>query len=483
MLDLGVPVGKGYNALRPESHDGLCILESDLGLDGNQGERAGDRIIDGYPCEKGSHPWQVALLRGDQLHCGGVLVSERWVLTAAHCKMGQYIVHLGSDKIGDRSAQRIKASRSFRHPGYSTRTHVNDIMLVRLDRPVKMSSKVQKVKFSSHCEPPGTSCTVSGWGTTTSPDVTFPSDLMCSDVKLISSRDCKKVYKDLLGKTMLCAGIPDSKTNTCNGDSGGPLVCKDTLQGLVSWGTYPCGQPNDPGVYTQVCKYSRHLEVRLGKHNLRLTENFQRQISVDRTIIHPRYNPDTHDHDIMMVHLKYAVDFSEKIQPLLLKKDCSEENHSCQILGWGKKGNGDFPDTIQCAHVQLVSLEECERAYPGKITQSMVCAGDKKEGNDACQGDSGGPLVCGDHLRGLVSWGNSPCGSKKKPGVYTDVCVHTRWIQSVMKNKFSHHDPDALSHRIPPLFLTGLLELYLAFGGGSLHLLPSVCGEKLCDGS
>uniref|UniRef100_A0A8C0W1G6 Peptidase S1 domain-containing protein n=1 Tax=Castor canadensis TaxID=51338 RepID=A0A8C0W1G6_CASCN len=90
-------------------------------------------------------------------------------------------------------------------------------------------------------------------------EATFPKNLMCSDVNLISSTDCKKVYKDLLGKTMLCAGIKDSKTNTCNGDSGGPLVCNDSLQGIVSWGTFPCGQPNDPGVYTQVCKYTNWI--------------------------------------------------------------------------------------------------------------------------------------------------------------------------------------------------------------------------------
>ncbi|KAM4825315.1 kallikrein-7 [Thomomys bottae] len=232
-----------------------------LGITGqeDQGDKSGERIIDGYPCEKGSHPWQVALLRNSQLHCGGVLVHPRWVLTAAHCKMSQYTVQLGSDQIGDRKAQKIKATKSVRHPGYSTKTHANDLMLIMLNKSVRMSATVKKVNLPTRCEPPGTSCTVSGWGTTTSPDATFPKNLMCSDVKLISAQDCKKVYKDLLGKTMLCAGIPDSKTNTCNGDSGGPLVCNDTLQGIVSWGTFPCGQPNDPGVYSQVCKYTRWI--------------------------------------------------------------------------------------------------------------------------------------------------------------------------------------------------------------------------------
>nr|XP_020015534.1 kallikrein-7 [Castor canadensis] len=239
----------------------FLLLFFALGTKGQEGQddRGGDRIIDGYPCEQGSHPWQVALLNGNQLHCGGVLVNEHWVLTAAHCKMSQYNVQLGSDQIGDKKAQIIKATKSVRHPGYSTKTHANDLMLVRLSSPVKMSSTVKKVNLPTRCEPPGTSCTVSGWGTTTSPIATFPKNLMCSDVNLISSTDCKKVYKDLLGKTMLCAGIKDSKTNTCNGDSGGPLVCNDSLQGIVSWGTFPCGQPNDPGVYTQVCKYTNWI--------------------------------------------------------------------------------------------------------------------------------------------------------------------------------------------------------------------------------
>ncbi|KAM5296728.1 kallikrein-7-like [Glossophaga mutica] len=234
----------------------IPLLSLALGAAGQGGQDTEDRIINGVPCPRGSHPWQVALLKGSQLHCGGVLVSPQWVLTAAHCKMSEYNVHLGNDHLDSKRAQRIKATKSFVHPSYSTQTHENDIMLVKLSQPAKMSSSVNRVNLPSRCDAPGTSCTVSGWGTTTSPDVSFPSELMCTDVKLVSSQECKKVYKDLLGKSMLCAGIPNSKSNACNGDSGGPLVCRGTLQGLVSWGTFPCGQPNDPGVYTQVCKFT-----------------------------------------------------------------------------------------------------------------------------------------------------------------------------------------------------------------------------------
>lgn len=174
------------------------------------------------------------------------------------------------------------------------------------------------------------------------------------------------------------------------------------------------------------------LRVYLGKHNLRQSKNTE-EISVVKTVVHPGYNPATHDQDIMLLRLSKSANLSDRIQPLPLQRDCRLSPSSCHILGWGKTEQGVFPDTIQCAYVHLVPQEECERAYPGQITRNMVCAGDQKEGKDACQGDSGGPLVCGGRLRGLVSWGNVPCGSKEKPGVYTDVCRHVNWIQRTIQ--------------------------------------------------
>uniref|UniRef100_G3TY69 Kallikrein-8-like n=1 Tax=Loxodonta africana TaxID=9785 RepID=G3TY69_LOXAF len=246
----------------------ILLLSLALGAAEQKAQADGDRIIDGHPCPNHSQPSQVALLKGNQLHCGGVLLNKWWVLTAAHCMMNEYNVYMGSQVLNDRNAKKIRATKSIRHPGYSTQTHVNDIMLVKLRSPVKLSSSMKGVTLPSRCERPGTQCTVSGWGTTSSPNaaVKFPSELMCADVNLISHNDCSKIYKDLLGKSMLCAGIPGSKKNACNGDSGGPLMCKGTLQGLVSWGTFPCGQPNDPGVYTQVCDFVPWIKETMRKN-------------------------------------------------------------------------------------------------------------------------------------------------------------------------------------------------------------------------
>lgn len=176
-----------------------------------------------------------------------------------------------------------------------------------------------------------------------------------------------------------------------------------------------------------------NLQVYLGKHNIHERESFQEQSSVVQVVVHPGYNAGTRDQDIMLLRLKRRANLSERIQPLTLERDCSANHSSCHILGWGKTSDGVFPNTIQCANVHLVSHEECERAYPGQITQNMVCAGDEKYGKDSCQGDSGGPLVCGNRLRGLVSWGNVPCGSKEKPGVYTNVCRYGQWVRKTIQ--------------------------------------------------
>ncbi|XP_074075627.1 kallikrein-6 [Macrotis lagotis] len=180
-----------------------------------------------------------------------------------------------------------------------------------------------------------------------------------------------------------------------------------------------------------------NLQVFLGKHNIQRWEKNQQLRKVVQTIPHPDYDRSQHDNDIMLLKLLQAVTVTPFIQPLYLpwESDCTDNlTSSCIISGWGKTDiEGHFPNTLQCASVHLVPHKICQQAYPNQITSNMVCAGEQKTGEDACQGDSGGPLVCQGRLRGLVSWGEFPCGSAQKPGVYTDVCRYCDWIRRTIR--------------------------------------------------
>lgn len=108
----------------------------------------------------------------------------------------------------------------------------------------------------------------------------------------------------------------------------------------------------------------------------------------------------------------------------------------CWITGWGRLSSGGAtPDILQQVSVPIASRARCERAYPGKIHDSMICAGVDQGGIDSCQGDSGGPMVCESagrfYLHGATSWGYG-CASAGKFGVYAKVKYLLAWINSEM---------------------------------------------------
>ncbi|XP_044526959.1 kallikrein-5 [Gracilinanus agilis] len=236
----------------------------------SQGEtrQENDRILNGTNCQPRTQPWQAALfLQPNRLYCGAVLIHPRWVLTAAHCQKPTYIVRLGRYRLhGAEPGQRIlRGVQSFPHPRYTRPAHSNDLMLIKLNGRVTMSKSIQSIKISPRAPRPGTQCLVSGWGTTSSPQVHYPQVLQCLNITIMSQAACQKAYPGEIDSTMFCAGDEAGK-DSCQGDSGGPVVCNGALQGLVSWGDVPCGQPNKPGVYTNLYLFKNWIEDIIKNH-------------------------------------------------------------------------------------------------------------------------------------------------------------------------------------------------------------------------
>ncbi|XP_066230224.1 kallikrein-15 isoform X1 [Saccopteryx leptura] len=190
---------------------------------------------------------------------------------------------------------------------------------------------------------------------------------------------------------------------------------------------------------------TRNIRVRLGEHNLRKRDGTEQLRAVARVIPHPHYEVRSHRHDLMLLRLTRPAHLSPQVRPVALPTHCPQPGESCVVSGWGlvsdhesgtpgsSKSQVNLPDTLHCANISIISATSCNKDYPGHLMDTMVCAGVEGGGTDSCEGDSGGPLVCGGTLQGIVSWGDVPCDSTTKPGVYTKVCSYLEWIRDTMK--------------------------------------------------
>ncbi|XP_034731339.1 trypsin-3-like [Etheostoma cragini] len=217
-----------------------------------------NKIVGGYECSKNSVPHQVSLFTGYNF-CGGTLLSDEWVLSAAHCQTKSDVeVRLGEHDIWqpEGTEQHIMSGKFIRHPDYNSGTQDSDIMLIKLRRPAILNSYVSPATLPSKCASDGTMCQVSGWGSLrpSNEGSRYPDKLQCLDIPLLSDDTCFNSYPFKFTENMICAGFLEGGKDSCQGDSGGPLICDGELQGVVSWG-HGCALKKKPGVYTKVCNY------------------------------------------------------------------------------------------------------------------------------------------------------------------------------------------------------------------------------------
>uniref|UniRef100_A0A8D1NRW2 chymotrypsin n=1 Tax=Sus scrofa TaxID=9823 RepID=A0A8D1NRW2_PIG len=212
------------------------------------------RIVNGEDAVPGSWPWQVSLQDSTGFHfCGGSLISEDWVVTAAHCGVttSDVVVAGEYDQASDaEDIQVLKIAKVFKNPNFSLLTVRNDITLLKLATPARFSRTVSAVCLPSASDdfPAGTLCATTGWGKTKSRclmDGHWAPPCPCT---LDSARS---------GHTRALEPSVQAGTQVLSpqGDSGGPLVCQKngawTLVGIVSWGSSTCSTTT-PAVYARV---------------------------------------------------------------------------------------------------------------------------------------------------------------------------------------------------------------------------------------
>jgi len=249
------------------NHKDRNQVRAECGVEGP----AADRIVGGEEAQEHQWPWQVALFIDDAWFCGGSLISENYVLTAAHCADGAsyFDVMAGAHNVRASSEPHRVEVTSFNgwtHPQWDHSDLSNDLALVELPSPMAFNDYISPSCLPSKGDTanPGDLVSVTGWGK--------PSDnaggispvlRMVHDIPVMSNSDCNAVY-GIVGPGVVCIDAKGGR-GSCNGDSGGPLIKKQgsfkgpgqkwDQVGIVSFGSSSGCESGKPDGFTRTEYY------------------------------------------------------------------------------------------------------------------------------------------------------------------------------------------------------------------------------------
>jgi MYXO-CTERM domain-containing protein len=232
-------------------------------------------IVGGAAADISTAPYQVSTQGGQGHVCGGTIVTDRWIISAAHCGQPSRVV-AGTTQLSQAAqGQTVNVKRTIIYPQYNNDPSQGaDLALIELETPLNLNGTTVKairpqVRPDSQLEQPGVIAKVTGWGALAAGGGS-PDTLQAVEVPLISLADASADYQENLSSDQIAAGLRGvGGKDACQGDSGGPLVVTDpatnetVLVGVVSWGQ-GCAEADYPGMYARVSSFRSFIDENLG---------------------------------------------------------------------------------------------------------------------------------------------------------------------------------------------------------------------------
>ncbi|XP_040852284.1 complement factor D-like [Ochotona curzoniae] len=226
------------------------------------------RILGGKVVQPHALPYMASVQVNGTHVCGGALVAEEWVLSAAHCLEdadGEPLqVLLGAHSLSqpEPSKRLYSVRRVVPHPDSHANTTEHDLLLLQLAEKALLGPAVRTLPWQRQDRDvaPGTLCDVAGWGVDSHAG-RRPDLLKHVQLPVLNRTVCNlRVHHDgAVSERMMCAESQRRK-DSCRGDSGGPLVCGGVVEAVVTAGSRVCGNPKKPGIYTRVASYAGWID-------------------------------------------------------------------------------------------------------------------------------------------------------------------------------------------------------------------------------
>ncbi|XP_045452026.1 chymotrypsin-2-like [Melitaea cinxia] len=222
------------------------------------------RIVGGEDAADGSVPYQASLRSIFNSHfCGGSIISNKWILTAAHCTVSQtkytMSVVVGTNRLLS-GGDKYSVNKIIVHEGYDSVHTTNDVSVVQVVGIIEFNDRVKPIKLPDEDTLVGADLVLTGWGRLSYPG-NLPDKLQTINLTALSVTECQKIYIGIVSapvyETQICS-LTKRGEGACHGDSGGPLVEGDRVVGIVSWGV-PCAK-GYPDVYTRVFAFKHWIE-------------------------------------------------------------------------------------------------------------------------------------------------------------------------------------------------------------------------------